>query len=74
MKLYDRIWIESAQISEYGRIFIKKEFNLSSKGPVVVCSIQELKELWDIATEYNESPHLTYDFQSFIKSKGINID
>lgn len=75
MKLYDKIWIP---VKTQGLAFRDKEGDTPSilAGPVIVLSIEELKELWSAGAQHGYESDFggtAPDLTAYLQSKGISI-
>lgn len=65
--------INKQQMKQYD--FIRARVNDADydiEGPVIVATIDDLRELWDAARYHADYPHLNDDFEQFLQSKDIH--
>lgn len=67
MKRYERIYISDDEEELFQEIF----------GPVIVLSLEELREMWDhcaVCQVDKETDHVnTFNFKTYLQSKGIEL-
>lgn len=70
MKQYDKIFIPDSKGTWEATGMDLESESIESKYKVIVCSIEELREMWAMAKSGPDYPGV---FELFLKSKGVQL-